>query len=87
MLVGYVSDERYVVLPGVQIEFENEDIQQEVRSTASGAVRADIPPGRYLVTLACAGYGFKRLTLDIDGAEPYQFRLLKDQLLGYAWPK
>jgi hypothetical protein len=87
MLVGYVSDERYVVLPGVQVEFENEDIQQEVRSTASGAVRADIPPGRYLVTLACAGYGFKRLTLDIDGVEPYQFRLLKDQLLGYAWPK
>ena len=87
MLVGYVSDERYVVLPDVQVEFENEEIQLEVRSTASGAVRADIPAGRYQVTLACPGYGFKRLTMDLDGSQPYHFRLLKDQLLGYAWPK
>jgi len=88
MLIGYVSDERYVVLPDVQVEFENETVQLEVRSTASGAIRAELPPGRYQVTLACPGYGFKRLMLDVEqGSQPYHFRLLKDQLLGYAWPK
>ena len=87
MLIGYVSDERYVALPDTQVEFVGESACLEVRSTASGAVRAELPAGRYQVTLAKAGYGFKRLELTIGHGEPYHFRLLKDGLLGYAWPK
>lgn len=88
MLVGYVSDERYIALPDAQVEFESEDrsVSTEVRSRASGSVHADLPPGRYVVTLAKTGYGSKRIELEIGGA-PHHFRLLKDGLLGYAWPK
>jgi hypothetical protein len=87
MLIGYVSDERYVALPDAQVEFEGSAVSVEVRSSASGAVRAELPPGDYRVTLACRGYGSKRTQLRLPLAEPYQFRLLKDGLLGYAWPK
>lgn len=87
MLIGYVSDERYVALPDVQLEFEQASQSIEVRSRASGAVYADIEPGEYLVTLAKAGYGSKRVTMVVSPGQPFQFRLLKDSLLGYAWPK
>ena len=87
MLVGYVSDERYVALPDVQVEFEGERGVLEVRSSASGAVRLDLPAGDYNVTLARDGYGSKRTRLPLPVAEPHQFRLLKDCLLGYVWPK
>lgn len=87
MLVGYVSDERYVALADAQVEFESADVCVEVRSSASGAVRADLPPGEYRVTLARQGYGSKRVTLKLPVPEPHQFRLLKDGLLGYVWPK
>jgi hypothetical protein len=89
MLIGYVSDQRYVALPGVEIELigaaSGESIS--VRSRASGAVFADVPPGRHEIVLAKDGYGSKRVTLDLPLAEPHQFRLLKDDLLGYVWPK
>ncbi|MAV36030.1 MAG: N,N-dimethylformamidase [Planctomycetaceae bacterium] len=87
MLIGYVSDERYVALPDTQVELENDQISIEVRSRASGAVHADLPPGTYLATLARAGYGSKRVELTIPADRPHHFRLLKDGLLGYAWPK
>ncbi len=91
MLIGYVSDERYVALPDVQLEFEGRGGSVEVRSRASGAVHADMPPGDYIVTLAKPGYGSKRVTISVgrDGASEaaYHFRLLSDGLLGYAWPK
>ncbi len=87
MLVGYVSDERYVALPDVQLEFESPDGNFEVRSRASGAVHADIQHGKYLVTIAKAGYGSKRFELRVRDGHPHHFRLLKDTLLGYAWPK
>jgi N,N-dimethylformamidase len=87
MLMGYVSDERYVALADVQCEFEGEQVSCEVRSRASGAVHVDLPPGRYRVTLARGGYGSKRVTLDLPCDPPYSFRLLKDGLLGYVWPK
>lgn len=87
MLIGYLSDERYVALPNAQIEFENENVSLEVRSRASGAVHAEIPPGEYTVTLAKDGYGSKRITVTVAENQPYHFRLLKDGLLGYAWPK
>jgi hypothetical protein len=88
MLIGYVSDERYVVLSDVQLEFVSPQGSWEARSRATGSVHADIPPGRYTVTLSYRGYGFKRTELDVfPGMPPHQFRLLKDGLLGYAWPK
>ncbi len=65
MLIGYVSDERYVALPDVQLEFEGKNGSIEVRSRASGAVHADIPPGEYTVTLAKTGYGSKRVTINV----------------------
>ena len=87
MLIGYVSDERYVALPDTQVELENDQISLEVRSRASGAVHADIPAGTYRVTLARQGYGSKRGELTVPTEHPHHFRLLKDDLLGYAWPK
>jgi hypothetical protein len=87
MLIGYVSDERYVALPGVQVEFESDSMSLEVRSRASGAIHADLPAGRYRVTLARDGYGSKRVEMSVEPGRPYHFRLLKDGLLGYAWPK
>lgn len=87
MLVGYVSDERYVALPGVMFEFQREGESVEARSRASGAVHAEIAPGRWHVILSHPGFGAKRVDVDLDGRTPYQFRLLADQLLGYPWPK
>jgi hypothetical protein len=88
MLVGYVSDERYVALPDVLLEFDGGNGEAvEARSRASGAVYADLAPGAYLVTLAKEGYGAKRVRMTVRDGEPYSFRLLTDSLLGYAWPK
>ena len=91
MLVAYVSDERYVALPDVTLEFENDSNPSasiEARSRATGAVHLDLAPGEYKVTLAKAGFGSKsaRIRVRADGP-PHQFRLLTDGLLGYAWPK
>jgi hypothetical protein len=87
MLIGYVSDERYVALPDVLLEFESEAGSFEARSRASGAVYAGVTPGPYRVTLAKEGYSGKRVSIVVQEGEPYQFRLLSDCLLGYAWPK
>ena len=59
MLVGYVSDERYVALPDVMLEFENGSGSVEARSRATGAVHADVEPGPYKVTLYREGFGQK----------------------------
>ena len=87
MLVGYVSDERYVALPGVLLEFEDGTASYEARSRASGAVHCDLPPGEYTATLQKAGYGAKRVQMTAWPGRPYHFRLLSDCLLGYAWPR
>ncbi len=87
MLIGYVSDHRYVALPGVQIELIGPAGSAAATSRASGSVHVDVPPGRYEIVLAKDGYGAKRVTLDLPTPEPHQFRLLKDDLLGYMWPK
>ena len=87
MLVGYVSDERYVALPDALLEFEAGNRRVEVRSSASGAVHAGIEPGRYRVTIARDGYGSKRVDVTVAEGRPFQFRLLADGLLGYAWPR
>ena len=87
MLIGYVSDERYVALPDTLLEFIGEQGSWETRSRASGAVHADLPPGPYEVVLARQGYGSKRVRVNAIEGRPYQFRLLADGLLGYAWPR
>ncbi len=87
MLVGYVSDENYAALAGVQVEFRQGDVWAVARSAPSGAVHADLAPGEYEVCLAHPGFGSKRVRHVIDPAKPIHFRLLADRLLGYAWPK
>src|SRR5262245_46496940 len=87
MLVGYVSDERYLALAGVLLEFQRDGVSVEARSRASGAVHADLAPGPYRVYLSHPGHGAKVVTMTADPARPYHFRLLSDGLLGYAWPK
>jgi hypothetical protein len=87
MLIGYVSDERYVALPEVLFEFTNGDNSWETRSRASGSVHLDLEPGEYTAILCKPGYGAKRVQLTLPLDEPYQFRLLTDNLLGYMWPK
>ncbi len=43
--IAYVSDERYVALPDVVLEFEGDAGSFEARSRATGAVYAELPPG------------------------------------------
>jgi N,N-dimethylformamidase len=88
MLIGYVSDERYVALADVILEFVNARGESwEVRSRATGSVYADVPPGDYVVTLQKAGFGAKRSRVSVPTTSPHQFRLLSDGLSGYVWPK
>ena len=87
MLIGYVSDERYIALHDVQLELANEDLHVETRSRATGEVFADIPPGPYTATLQKDGFGPKRVQVAIHPDRPHHFRLLAHHLLGYAWPK
>lgn len=87
-LLAYVSDEMYVAIPDVMAEFEAlaDGAVTVLRSSPRGAIRGDLPAGRYRVTLAKAGYGAKASTVEI-GDTPVQLRLLADGLLGYMWPK
>ena len=87
MLVGYISDERYVALPDILFEFRGPDGVTTARSTVSGAVYADIAPGAYEVVLGGRGYGSKIVQMQASADAPYHFRLLTDGLLGYMWPK
>ena len=87
MLIGYVSDDRYVALADVLLEFESEGGSVETRSRATGAVYAALPPGSYKVTLCKQGYGAKSVAVTVESGRPHHFRLLPDCLLGYAWPK
>ena len=86
-VLGYVSDEMYVAIPDVLAEFESPDGAVTVlRSSPRGAFYGDLASGPYLVTLSQQGFGPKIVSVSL-GAEPYQFRLLSDGLLGYMWPK
>jgi N,N-dimethylformamidase len=86
MLIGHVSDEYYAALADVSLEFRGGGRSAIVRSTASGAVEADLAAGNYEVCLYRAGFGSKRVSVRVGGP-PAHFRLLSDRLLGYAWPK
>jgi N,N-dimethylformamidase len=89
MLVGYVSDELDSALSDVAVEIDGDEMTEPIatRSRASGSVFADLPEGRYRVTLAHPGYGAKRSEITVVDGQPHRFRLLSDRLLGYAWPK
>ncbi len=88
MLIGYVSDERYVAISGVAVEFERDgESVAVIQSSPRGAIYADIEPGQYRATLAKDGFGSKSVAITVDPANSYQFRLLTDGLLGYMWPK
>ena len=87
MLVGYVSNERYVALPEVLFEFRGSGDVTIATSTISGAVHAEIEPGEYEVVLGRDGYGSKIITMTVSTESPYHFRLLSDGLLGYMWPR
>src|SRR5580698_3349396 len=88
MLIGYVSDEQYVALPDVLLEFLNDRGESwETRSRASGAVHLELPPGEYKVILQKAGFGAKFSRVTVPSPTAHHFRLLSDGLLGYAWPK
>jgi hypothetical protein len=85
--LGYVSDELYVGLADVLLEFESPQGIWQARSTASGAVQVDLPDGAYRVTLHRRGFGSKRIHIECPSTESFHFRLLSDCLLGFAWPK
>jgi len=88
MLVGYVSDERYVAVADALFEFRGLDGSVAVtRSSVSGAVRAELAPGEYEVVLGRDGYGTKIVRVHLAPDRPHHFRLLADRLLGYMWPK
>src|SRR5262245_53550633 len=72
MLIGYVSDERYVALPDVLLEFRSKAGSFETRSRAYGAVFAELPAGAYDVTLWRPGFGSKSLHIQISDGAPYQ---------------
>jgi hypothetical protein len=88
MLVGYVSDDDFVAVPGALLEFQSPDgTAYAAVSSASGAVRLDAPPGDYRVAVACPGYGSKLTRVRVGDGPPAQLRLLRSRLLGYVWPK
>ncbi|MEX1020084.1 MAG: N,N-dimethylformamidase beta subunit family domain-containing protein [Litorilinea sp.] len=90
MLIGYVSNERYVALIDVGVEFQDGDGNTVtiVKSSPRGAIFADVAPGEYKVTLHKAGFGPKIVNLTVAAEHaPYQFRLLSDRIVGYMWPK
>ena len=73
MPIGYVSDERYVALPDVVLEFVNSRGESfETRSRASGSVHLDLPGGEYVVTLQKSGFGGKRVKLTLPTTQPHQ---------------
>jgi hypothetical protein len=89
MLVGWVSDERYLALGDVLVEIERDgQLVAAARSTASGRVVAEVPPGEYRIGLSRTGYGSKWLRARLGGGEPpIQMRLLSDGPLGFVWPR
>lgn len=88
MLIGYVTNEMYEALHDVAIAFHREGSHvTTVRSKPTGAIHADINPGRYEVVLAKDDYGKKRSTIEISEDGVHDFRLLRSRPLGYVWPK
>ena len=87
MLVGYVSNEDFVALGGVELEFENDAVNVAARSRITGAVHAELEPGTYHVSLGLPGYGAKRVQMTVAAGRVYHFRLLSDRMIGLMNPK
>lgn len=93
MLIGHVSDERDLALAGVEVELTRAGDDAPgapataVRSTASGAIHADVPPGEYRIVLARDGFGPKHVVARVAPQAPLRLRLLSDRLTGFVWPK
>ena len=81
MLIGYVSDERYLALSDVLFEFTNEHVTVQSSSSASGKVYAELEAGTYTATFQLEGFGPKRVRINAQPGKPYHFRLLSNQLL------
>ena len=56
MLIGYVSDERYVALPDAVLEFTN-DRGESGGTCGRGSVHLHIPPGDYTVVIRSQASG------------------------------
>ncbi len=88
MLIGYVSDERFIALHDVAVLFDRADDEPlQVRSLADGSVRVDLPTGEYRVPLRRDGFSAKRTSVIVPVDGPVQFRLLSNTLVGYMLPK
>jgi hypothetical protein len=88
MPIAYVSDEYYAAIADCLVEFRREGTKPlVVRSAPSGAVYADLEPGQYEVILSRDGFSPKRTSAALGVGKPVHFRLLSDNLVGYAWPK
>lgn len=87
MLIGFVSDEDYAAITDALVEIEGDGPPVLVRSGVTGAVHADVAPGRYRIWLSKEGFGAKSVEVMLPAPEPHQIRLLSDRLLGYVWPK
>jgi N,N-dimethylformamidase len=90
MLIGFVSDEMYVAIADASVEFHDPETGTRIstRSSASGAVVADLEFGKYKVYLAHRDFGSKISEIEITPSmTPHQFRLLSKALVGYVWPK
>ena len=74
MLIGYVSDERYIALHDTQFEIASETLHVETRSRATGEIFADIPPSPYNVTCQKNGYGPKQGQIRQRGLRAAVFR-------------
>ena len=66
MLVGYVSDERYLAVSDCALLFEQGSVSIQARSLANGAVYADLSPGIWKAALNKPGYGAKWIDMDVD---------------------
>ncbi len=88
MLIGYVSDEYFRALPDSLVELRQDRKAWIAKSSASGAIYVDVPPGQYEAIFAKSGYGSKRIhSADIRHDTPIQVRLLCDRMLGMVWPQ
>jgi len=86
--VAYVSDEYFTALADALVDLAGPTGTVTARSSASGAVWAELAPGEYRVVVAKQGYGAKRSNLLIrEDVPPAHLRLLSDTPYGYLWPK
>lgn len=89
MQIGWVSDEYDLAIAGVVVDVERDGaVVAQVRSGATGAILVDVPPGPCVLSLACVGYGAKRVRAVLGpDRPPLRLRLLSDRLIGFVWPR